>query len=174
MAIFDIILLIILSGFIFYGLFFGLIKTLGALFAIVIGVWTAFHYYLVVYGWTKDLFFNYGLAGKIIIFIAIFSLVNRLVSFIFALLNSAFDILSIIPFLKTINKLAGAILGFLLGGLILGLVLAIVSHYTSDISWLGWIGNILTQSKVAPFLLRFVNALALLPPDLLPKLKSIF
>lgn len=168
MTIFDLVLLIILIGFIFYGLFFGLIRTLGSLLGFVIGLWLTFIFYLTAYEWVKNLFFGHELVGKIIVFIVLFTLFNRLICFVFTLIDRAFDLLSIIPFLKTINGLAGAILGFLLGGVILGLVLMFVSYYVGNISWLE---NILTQSKVASFLLKFINFLAPLLPGLLARLK---
>lgn len=168
MTIFDLVLLIILAGFIFYGLFFGLIRTLGSLLGFVIGLWLTFIFYLTAYEWAKNLFFGHELVGKIIVFIVLFTLFNRLICLIFALIDRAFDLLSIIPFLKTINGLAGAILGFLLGGFVLGLILMFISHYTGNISWLG---DILTQSKVAPFLLKFISASMPLLPDLLARLK---
>ena len=171
MPIFDLILLIILAGFVFYGLFFGLIKTLGSLLGFVLGIWFTFIFYLTVFSWVKNLFFGYDSAGKIIVFIVLFTLINRLVCFIFALINNAFDLLSIIPFLKTINGLAGAILGFVLGGFILGLILMVVSRYIGNISWFG---NILAESKVAPFFIKFINTLVPLLPGLLIRLKLIF
>ncbi|MEK7203232.1 MAG: CvpA family protein [Patescibacteria group bacterium] len=160
MTIFDTILIVILAGFVFYGLFFGLIKTFGLFFSVVIGVWVASHYYLTIFDWVKNLFLDHSAIGKIIIFFIIFFIVNRLGNFIFALLNSAFNMISVIPFLKSINQIAGVVLGFLMGSLILGLILAIASHYAGDFAWLK---NLLAQSKVAPFLLRIVNVTGLLP-----------
>lgn len=68
MPIFDIILLIILAGFVFYGLFFGLIRTFGSLVGMVVGLWLTFIFYLTVFGWVKNLFFGHELVGKIITF----------------------------------------------------------------------------------------------------------
>ena len=165
MTIIDIVLLIILSGFIFYGLFFGLIRTLGSLIGWVAGLWLTFIFYLTAYGWVKNLFFGYELAGKIIVFIALFTLINRLIGFIFALADRTFDLLSIIPFLKTINRLAGAVLGFIEGGLVLGLALLFISQSAFG----GW----LAASKVAPFLIGFAQAITPLLPGLLDKVKGM-
>ncbi|MFH1772915.1 MAG: CvpA family protein [Patescibacteria group bacterium] len=171
MFIFDIILIIILAGFAFYGLFFGFIQTLGTLFGIIIGIWTALRCYPMIFNWTENLFFGYNITAKIVIFIILFSLVSRLVNFIFALLNRAFNLISIIPFLKPANQLVGAVFGFLMGSLILGLVLIIALHYVVNISWLQ---NNLVQSKIASFLLKFINILMPLFPNLLIKFKSFF
>ena len=164
MPIFDIVLIIIIAGFVFYGLFFGLIRTLGSLLGAVIGLWLTFIFYLTVFDWVKNLFFGHDLSGKIITFIILFTIINRLIGFIFALLDRTFDLLSVIPFLKTINRLAGAILGFVEGGLVLGLILLYISQ-TSFGSWLN-------GSQVAPFLIKFTQIVLPLLPGLLNKIKG--
>ncbi len=45
MALFDLILIIILGGFVLFGLWFGFIHTLGSLLGIVVGAFVAGHYY---------------------------------------------------------------------------------------------------------------------------------
>jgi len=170
MLIFDAILLIILAGFVFYGLFFGLIRTLGSLAGVIVGAWAASHYYIAVFNWADNLFFGYNNLGKVMVFIILFILVNRLVCFIFAILDKTFNIISIIPFLKSINRLAGAIFGFLEGALILGLILYVASRYTIISSWFG---NMLANSQLAPFLLKFTKVLLPLLPEMLKKLQSL-
>lgn len=164
MPIFDIILIIIIAGFVFYGLFFGLIRTLGSLLGAVIGLWLTFIFYLTAYDWIKNIFFGHELSGKIVTFIILFIIINRLIGFIFAILDRTFDLLSVIPFLKTINRLAGAILGFIEGGLVLGLILL----YISQSSFSDW----LTHSQVAPFLIQFTQIVLPLLPGLLNKIKG--
>ena len=165
MIIIDIVLLIILAGFIFYGLFFGLIRTFGSLVGMVGGLWLTFIFYLTVFDWAKNLFFGHELAGKIIVFFILFTLINRLIGFVFALLDRTFNLISIIPFLKTINRLAGACLGFIEGGLVLGLALVFIFQ-TAFSYWLD-------GSKVAPFLISYTKAIAPLLPGLLARIKGI-
>ncbi|MDD5031772.1 MAG: CvpA family protein [Patescibacteria group bacterium] len=170
MGIFDIILLIILAGFVFYGLFFGLIRTLGSLVGVIVGAWLASRFYLEVFSWVKDLAFGFNNLGKVVVFIILFALINRLVCFIFVILDRTFDIISIIPFLKTINRLAGAFLGLLMGGLILGLILYVAARYAV----LGnFFGNCLANSEVAPRLIKFAGVLTPLLPEVLKKLQSL-
>ncbi len=165
MSIIDVIFLIILASFVFYGLFFGLIRTLGSLIGLVVGLWLTLIFYLTVFGWAKNLFFGHELAGKIIIFIVVFTLINRLIGFVFALLDRTFDLISVIPFLKTINRLAGAVLGFVEGGLALGLILLFISQT----SFSGWLAG----SKAAPFLISYPKAIMPLLPGLFNKLKTM-
>lgn len=169
MILFDVIILLILAGFVFYGLFFGLIRTIGSLAGFAIGLLLAIHYYVPVFEWAKNLFFGNPIAGKIICFFVIFTLVNRLVSFGFIILNRAFDLLSIIPFLKTINRLGGALLGFLEGGLILGIILFTLSnnHLLS-----GFFNHYLGSSQFTPFLIKFSQTITPLWPQVMDKLKT--
>ncbi|MDO8667679.1 MAG: CvpA family protein [bacterium] len=165
MPIFDIILIIIIAGFVFYGLFFGLIRTIGSLVGLVVGLWLTFVFHLTVYEWLKNLFFGHELSGKVITFIILFTFINRLIGFIFAILDRTFDLLSVIPFLKTINRLAGMVLGLVEGGLVLGFLLLYISQ-TSFGYWL-------TGSQVAPFLIKFTKVILPLLPGLINKLKVV-
>ncbi|MEA3464303.1 MAG: CvpA family protein [Patescibacteria group bacterium] len=170
MIIFDITLIIILAGFIFYGLFFGLIRTVGSLAGVVAGAWLASIFYVDVFKLAENLFFGHDTIGKVVVFIILFTIINRLVCFGFSLLDKTYNIISIIPFLKTINRLAGAVLGFILGGLSLGLILSVASRYAIIETFFGkWI----VDSQVAPFLIRFVEVLKPLLPEMLRRLQSL-
>jgi len=165
MPILDVILLIFLAGFVFYGLFFGLIRTFGSLLGVVLGLWLTFMFYLTAYDWFKNLFFGHEFTGKLVTFIILFTIINRLIGLIFAILDRTFDLLSVIPFLKTINRLAGAALGFIEGGLVLGLILM----YLSQTSLSHWFAS----SQVAPFLIKFTQAILPLIPGLLNRVKGV-
>lgn len=169
MTIFDVILLLILAGFVFYGLFFGLIRTFGSLIGVVIGAWLASHWYLYLFRLIHDLFFGFDNLGKVLAFLVLFSLINRLVCFFFSLLDKAFDIISIIPFLKTINRLAGAFLGFIEGGIVLGLILFFIVHSSFVPNFLN---ELFKSSQIVPFLLKFINILLPLFPEALRIIKS--
>jgi membrane protein required for colicin V production len=170
MIIFDVILLLFLAGFVFYGFFFGLIRTLGSIVGVLVGAFLASRYYLVVFEWVRDLAFGYNNIGKVVVFIILFTIINRLVGLVFAILDRTFNIISIIPFLKTINRLAGALLGFLEGALILGLIIYVASKYSFLPSLFGgWI----VDSEMVPFLLKFVNLLLPLLPEALKMIQGI-
>lgn len=170
MTIFDVALLIILAGFVFYGIFFGLIKTIGNIVGVVVGAFLASHFYIQVFYWAKDLFFGYENLGKVITFIVLFTIVNRVVGLVFALVDRSFHLISIIPFLKTINRLGGAVLGFIMGALIVGLIIYVASRYAI----VGYFaGDMLASSKIAPFLVKFAGILTPLLPEMLKKLQSV-
>jgi membrane protein required for colicin V production len=170
MSIFDVVLLISLAGFVFYGIFFGLIRTFGTFAGVLVGAFLASRFYLPAADWLNTFFFGYNNLGKVLVFILLFSLFNRVTGFVFYLLDRAFNLISIIPFLKTFNRLGGAILGFITGSLILGLILYVASRYALIESLFGqW----LVDSKVAPFLLKVGNMLLPLLPEMLKKLQSL-
>jgi len=170
MSTFDVVLLISLAGFVFYGIFFGLIRTFGTFAGVLVGAFLASRFYLPISDWLNSFFFGYKNLGKVLVFILLFSLFNRLTGFAFYLLDRAFNIISIIPFLKTFNRLGGAILGFITGSLILGLILYVASKY-AIVGY--WFGDNLVNSKVAPFLLKVANFLLPLLPEVLKKIQSL-
>ena len=170
LPIIDIILIIFLAGFVFYGFFFGLIRTIGALAGLLVGLWLASHYYLKVFDWANELFFGHDNFGKAVIFLLMFSLANRLVVLGFAMLDRTFKFISIIPFLKSINRLAGAIFGFLLGSSILSLVIYLAS-FMPFIS--NWLGKALFSSKVMPYLARVIGLISPLIPGMLEKINGL-
>lgn len=150
----DIILLLILAGFVFHGLFFGLIKTLGSILGVVAGVWAAIYFYLPVFNKVSDLFFGRDALGKIIMFILIFIIINRLTGLLFSILDRVLDFMSIIPFLLTINRLAGAALGFIEGGLSLGLLLIAIMTY---LPYFDFLDKQIAKSQFAPRLIDFAG-----------------
>lgn len=170
MIIFDVVLLILLAGFVFYGLFFGLIRTFGSVVGVIAGVILAGVFYQKVFGWLDKIFPGHDMIGRVITYIVLFLLIQRLVSFGFMLLDKAFDFISIIPFLKTINRLAGAVFGLLLGGLILGFVFYAVKDYPiiSDM-----LKPTISKSKVAPPLISFIDTIKPIMPGVFNSLKSI-
>ena len=166
----DVILVALLGFFIAYGLFYGLIRTFGIFAGVILGAIIASRTYLLVAGWIEPVFFGYNNLGKVLTFLILFTLINRLVGFLFYLLDKAFNIISIIPFLKTFNRLGGAVMGFVTGSLALGLMIYVTSRYSFLTHWFG---QLLTDSQIAPFMLKVNNLLLPLLPEFLKKLQSL-
>ncbi len=169
-SIIDLIFIITLAGFVFYGFFFGLVRTIGSLAAFLAGLWVSVNYYLPLAGWlnTKGVFFGYFSAGKIIVFLLLFALVSRLIALLFSLLNKTFDLISIIPFLKTINRLLGAVLGSAVGALIITIAIL----FFSGLPLIGgWLAKIAASSKFLPYLTKFAKLFSFLIPVAADKIK---
>jgi len=170
MSTFDIILLIILGAFTVSGLFKGIIRIVGRLVGLIAGAYIASRFYLNLYDWGKNIVNGHENAGKVIAFIILFVVVTRLVVWLFILLEKLFNFIAVIPGSKYINNLLGAVLGFLEGSLFLGLILFVISRY----SLIGnFFGDQLTNSRIAPFLLKIVDIILPFLPEALKALKSI-
>lgn len=157
-SLFDVILLLAVFGFTLFGLWFGLITTLGSLVGTIAGAFIAGQFYTLVP----------GTVFRVVAFIVIFIVVNRLIGFGFYLLEKVFHIISIVPFLKSINRLGGGVLGLLEGLLVVGTVLIVASRY--DLG--AWFTTAMTQSKVAPSLVSAAQVLLPFLPLALKQLQS--
>lgn len=171
MAIFDVILLLLLAGFVFYGFFFGLIRAVGSLAGVLLGAWLAGRFYLDVFAWFDKIWPWSENVGKVISFIICFTIVSRLVSWAFVLFEQAFKVAAIVPFVKTLNRLLGALFGFIEGALALGLILYVAGRYLpAQGVWGSWID----KSSIVAFLISFSKILAPLLPEMYKKVRAIF
>lgn len=169
-SIFDLILIIIWAGFVFYGLFFGFIRMIGSFIGMIIGIFLASRFFIEFYNYFHYLFGAYEGLGKILSFLILYAIISKLVSFGFVFVEKIFNILTIIPFLKSFNKLGGAILGFFLGGIIIGLILYLGSKYLVLESLLG---TSLSNSQITPILMYFAKLVQPLLPEALRAMKSL-
>lgn len=165
-SLFDLILILIIFGFVWFGFWYGLIYSLGSIVGVIVGALGAGKYYLVAAGLVSD---HPGNFLKVVAFILLFGLINKLIGVLFWLIDKIFNILSIIPFLKTINRLAGATLGLLEGILALGLVLYIYTKYPFS----EWINSGLALSQVSPKLLSVTAILKPFLPEALKMIKGV-
>jgi membrane protein required for colicin V production len=170
MVLFDTILIVILAGFVFYGLFKGIIKMIGDLAGLLIGAWIASHYYINFSNWLAQFNIGSDYILKIIAFVVLFALASKLIAFVFSLLEKVLKLVFLIPFVKTLNRLLGAVLGFAIGSISIGLILYVISKYvpagTNLATWL-------INSEVSPFLLSTAKILMPLLPEALKLLTGI-
>jgi membrane protein required for colicin V production len=168
MILFDIILLLILGGFVAYGLWFGLVHTLGVLVGTIAGAFLAARWYEPVSSWLGFLFGGHQNLARVVCFLFLFIIINRLVGLAFWLVDKIFSVLKIIPFLKTVNRLLGAAFGFLEGVLVLGLTLYLAERYPLG----DWFTNSLADSKIAHYFIAVGKILMPLLPEVIKQLKS--
>jgi len=163
LTIFDLVLLLVLFTFISFSFWLGLIQTFGGLVGLFLGIFISGRFYEGFANWLEPYVLDQENVARVIAFIVIFVIVNRLVGLIFHILNKVFNIISLIPFLKSINRIGGAILGFIEGILVCGAILLVLSKFPIN----DWIINIISGSKVAMWLLKIADFI--LSP-LLPKI----
>ncbi|MBI4133160.1 CvpA family protein [Candidatus Uhrbacteria bacterium] len=159
----DVVLLLILMGFVLYGFWFGFIHALGGLVGVVLGTLFASRLYEPVAHWLAPLFDAHPNTVRILAFSIAFILINRVVGFGFWVLERIFRIIAIIPFLKTINRLAGALFGFLEGAFVLGGILFILARFPIDVPW----ERQLQESNLAHQLVRAYSVMTPLLPQAL-------
>jgi len=167
----DVILIAIVLIFAIAGFILGLIHALGSLIGLGLGVWVASHYFMPFADWLTPILLGHSGAAKVVAFILLFVIINRLVGLVFYLLEKAFHLLSIIPFLGSINKISGLLLGLVEGVLITGLVIYIIAKFTPD---LALVTDNLNGSKIAHLLVLSTQTLTFLMPQALEKIQSIF
>ncbi len=169
MILFDLILILILGGFVLYGLWFGLINTLGVLVGTIAGAFLAARWYEPVADWAGFLFSGHENLAKVVCFLILFIIINRLVGLVFWFIDKIFSFLKIIPFLGTINRLLGAVFGFLEGSLVLGLTLFVAEKYPLG----DWFTTSLADSKIADYFITVGKILMPLLPEVLKQVKEM-
>ena len=168
MTFFDIVLIIIIVGFGLAGLWFGLVHTLGSLIGSVLGVYLAFRFYAPVAGWIMSVTGWQGNITKFVVFIIAFILINRLVGFVFWLIDKLFGWFTKLPFIHSANHVAGFIFGLIEGAVVLGVALYFTSRFPLGENFM----NALASSKIAPYLDSLISILKPFIPDTIAMIKS--
>lgn len=160
MPIIDIVLLCLVGAFVFFGLFFGFIHTLGSFIGSIAGIGISLYALGPLVEKFGFLFGSEGLA-EVVIFIIAYLLVSRLVGVVFWVLDRFFDLFTWIPFTSFLNRLLGGILGFLEGLVIIGVVVYIANIYLPE----GVIRTALDESWAAGYLVTTLSVLVGFLPE---------
>ena len=165
----DLILVVLLFLSFLNGFWRGLIKSLGAFVGLIAGVFVAGVFYVDLVIWFSKYLSWPEKVLNVIAYIAILAVTAKVVDIIFRLLDKTFKFFAIIPFLKTINRLAGGAFGLLQGAVFTGLTLFVYSKYAF---WPLFDDQII-ESQIAPALIFIVNFLLLLLPENLKDLEGL-
>ncbi len=143
----DVVLGIFLIWFTFVGFRRGIVQTAGQLIGAVVGFWIAKTWALPISN-TVHLFVPISIAViQIIVFILIFLFADRIVSLVFWLLDKLFKIVTLLPFLSTLDSLLGALIGLFEGIFLIGSLSYVIITLHLNPSWMAWI----TRSHIAIF-----------------------
>jgi uncharacterized membrane protein required for colicin V production len=122
MNIIDLSLLVVLGGFVLAGFWFGLIHMIGALLGLVLGTFLSSRFFEPLAQWLFSISdVNINLL-RIVSFLFLNVFIVRLIGIAVHLIDKVFKVISIVPFMKTFNRLLGAALGLVEGVLVLGLL----------------------------------------------------
>ncbi len=168
MSFFDICLLIIVGGFGLFGLWFGLIHTIGSLLGTLVGLYLAARFYEPMANWLMNLTGWSGNFSKVLMFIIVFVIITRLVGFIFWLIGKILGIVTKLPFVSGLNHFLGLIFGLFEGVIIVGVSLYFIVRFPVGVKFM----TALSISKIAPYIVKPVNTLAPLIPDAIKFLQS--
>jgi len=170
LTLLDFILLVILAFFAFAGFWYGLIKSLGSLAGAVVGVILASNYFQWLANFAEKLPFHLSEnTARIIAWLLIFIVAGRLIMFVFWMIDKVFKALSIIPFLKTINRMAGLILGLIEGALVIGVGLIFLAKFPFAM----FLQPAITTSQIALWLINFGGIVMPLLPEMFKEVKEI-
>jgi uncharacterized membrane protein required for colicin V production len=147
----DLVIILILLLFFLNGFRRGLIQVVGGLAGIILGALLALKY--------TD---GYEGITKFLIFALIFIIANRLTAFAFHFLGRLFNLVAIIPGLKSINRIAGGMAGIIEGTLVIGIILFVLEQIPLFEAW----KQILQEA-------RLVKPLSTLGGTLLPLLQGL-
>lgn len=168
MSLFDIAMLVIVGVFGLFGFWFGLVHTLGSLLGTLVGTYLASRYYEPLAGWLVQVT-GWSINGsKVISFIIAFIIINRLVGFVFWLIEKIFKLVTHLPFIRSIDRLLGGALGIAEGLISLGLIFYFIERFPLS----EHIMKMVADSKVVPFTVGIASVLIPLLPAALKLLRS--
>jgi uncharacterized membrane protein required for colicin V production len=125
----DLALLIIAGIFIISGLYYGFIRTIGSLIGLVGGIISG----VFVLRWLDSIWsISDHPILQIILFLLISGVISQLIGWIFELIDRAYKLLTIIPFLSGINKLLGGIVGVIEAFIIISGIIYYAQTYLGE------------------------------------------
>lgn len=160
MNLVDVILILTVGGFVFFGLFFGLVHTLFSLVGSIAGLVIAAQ----LIGPASDRFgflFGGGGFGKVVLFILIYFVIARLLGLVFWLLKTMFGWFAWIPLAGVLDKVLGAAFGLVEGILFVGVALFFAMQFLPDDA----VRATLAASFIGKYLLALVAAFSVLFPQ---------
>ncbi len=143
MLLVDVILILLLLGFAGAGAKDGFVHTLGRLLGAIVA-------FLAARAWSAKISWLFAIVmpqgwARLVAFILIFILITRLAGWVFKLIDGLFQIIKLLPFIKSIDKLLGAILGFGEGFIMLGGAIYLITAFQLSPMLVAWV----TSSGVA-------------------------
>lgn len=136
----DIVLLVWLLVALVMGTRAGFVYAAGRLLGLILGIWLAGR-------WTPNLASAFGTntVVTVVIFLVLLSLLTKIGGLLAWIADKFFKILTIIPFLKTFNKVFGGVLGLLISIVIIGMGVLGVQMFASETP----LGALANESRVA-------------------------
>lgn len=168
MSFFDLILACVIGGFVLFGLWFGIVATLGSLVGTVFGVFLASRWYALPATWLINTTHWNANFSNVLVFIILYLVVNRLIGFVFYIIDKSFSIITHLPFINSLNHLLGGLFGFLEGVVALGIVFYFVSRFPLSPNFMAQVN----ASGIAAFCTSIASLLWPLVPTAIQALQN--
>lgn len=126
MSYFDVVIVCLLFGFTLFGLWSGLLQSVGSIIGTIAGAYIAGHYFQPIAAWVVTRSDWSENTARIVVFFLLFVVVTRVIGAIFWF---AQKFLRLIPLGRMVNRISGAILGFIEGLIVLGLFVYLVQKF---------------------------------------------
>ena len=168
MPLFDIVLIGIIVGFTLFGFWFGFIHTLGSLVGTLLATYLASRWYEAAANWLMNITGWTGNFPKVLMFIILFLIINRLVGLLFFLVDRSLSIITKMPFINSLNKLIGGVFGFIEGLVVLGITIYFINKFPLGPGFMTALAN----SKVAPYCVHASSVLLPFVPEAIKQLKA--
>ena len=157
----DLLILLFALAYVSMGYRNGFVKTLGGFLGTFVSAYLAGHTFQYVAGFLSFLAPNNQNVVSLLVFIVMFVMINKVVSFVFGLLESILGVLTHLPFIHSFNKMGGAILGLLEGAFSISMFLYIAMQFPIGETATTWLLN----SEVAKSFLVVAKVLVPLLPE---------
>ena len=168
MPYFDIALILIIFGFEVVGWKYGLVHALGSILGTIVGIYLASRWYAPVANWLINATHWSSNFSRVVVFIIVFLIINRLVGIAFWLIDKALSIITRLPIIHGINKLLGFGFGIIEGVLVVGIILFFINKFPLDPRFMAEAAH----SKVAPFCVQAASILWPLIPSAIKSIKD--
>lgn len=156
MSYFDVAIIVLLSGFAFFGVFTGLLHAIGSLVGTIFGAYVANTYFEQVAAWAVTrVEWNMNTA-KVVMFLLLFTTISRLVGVSVWLAEKLLHILPI-PFGRSMNRLLGGLFGFLEGTVVLGIFVYLTARFPLSGRLAGSIETSKVIEMMSPLIERTVD-----------------
>ncbi|MFA6272846.1 MAG: CvpA family protein [Patescibacteria group bacterium] len=165
MTYIDIILIVLLGGFVFSGFKGGFIYSFGSFLGVIIGAFVAGIFYEPL----AEVMGNGADWANIIAFLGIFFVVSQLIGIISYTISKALKLLLMFPFLIIINKVGGLIFGFIEGVLFLSIGVFFILHFELADKIIETLGN----SSLIPIFEKIGSMISFLLPTVIRELDTI-
>jgi len=147
----------------------GLIKTLGALIGILVGIVLASHFFMECSYLFAPILGGRENLARIISFLAIFLLANGVIAMGIWLLKGTLKLLSFVPFVKLVDHLGGALIGLACGVFALGILIIMIDKYPT----INFLATYFEESKIVPYLAKGSSVLMPLLPEAVKQVKGV-